>query len=130
MCPNKHGNSVTILNYSTSAWLAGTQPLHTFILQPSWAEVDKLNIVTEFPCVLGLTVQYSVQKPNIWEKNTSFHSFKFGFFSIEKNLLYLDIVRLYVYVIVIRIYDKLLIFRKSQTNKKWFSTKEFPGFPA
>ena len=27
----------------TSAWLADTQPLHTFILLPSWAEVNKLN---------------------------------------------------------------------------------------
>ena len=33
-----------------------TQPLHTFILQPSWAEVDKLIIDTKFPCLLGLTV--------------------------------------------------------------------------
>ena len=56
VCPNKNGNSVTILNYSTSPWLAGTQPLNIFILQPSGAEVDKLNIVTEFPCLLGLTV--------------------------------------------------------------------------
>ena len=37
--------------------MAGTQPLNTFILQPRCAEVDKLNIVTEFPCLLGLTVQ-------------------------------------------------------------------------
>ena len=58
VCPNKHGNSVTTLNKSTSAWLADTQPLHSFILQPSWAEEDKLNIVTEFPCLLGLTVPY------------------------------------------------------------------------
>ena len=29
--PNKHGNSNTKLNLSTSAWVAGTQPLHTFI---------------------------------------------------------------------------------------------------
>ena len=56
VCPNKHGNSVTILNLSTSAWIGSTQPLITFILQPSWAEVDDLNIVTEFPCFLGLTV--------------------------------------------------------------------------
>ena len=56
MCPNKHGNSLTILNLSTSAWLSGTHFLNTFILQPSWAEVDQLNIVTEFPCLLGLTV--------------------------------------------------------------------------
>ena len=54
--PNKHGNSVTILNLSTLPCVAGTQPLHTFILQPSWVEVDKINIVTEFPCLLGLTV--------------------------------------------------------------------------
>ena len=44
------------INPSTSAWLAGKQPLNTFTLQPSWAEVDKINIVTEFPCFLGLTV--------------------------------------------------------------------------
>ena len=30
--PNKHGNSVTILNKSSSAWLAGTQPLNTFTI--------------------------------------------------------------------------------------------------
>ena len=50
MSPNKHGNSVTILNKSTSAWLARMQPLNTFILQPTWVEVDKLNIISEFPC--------------------------------------------------------------------------------
>ena len=56
VCPNKHGNSVTMLNLSTSACLACTQPLNTFILQTSWTEVDKLNIVIEFLCLLGLTV--------------------------------------------------------------------------
>ena len=40
VCLNKHGNSVTIL---------------TNLPPPSWAEVDKLNIVTEFQCLLGLT---------------------------------------------------------------------------
>ena len=29
---------------------------HTYILQPSWAEEDQLFIVTEFSCLLGLTV--------------------------------------------------------------------------
>ena len=39
--PNKHENSVTMLkNLSTLPLLAGSQPLHTFILQPSWVEVD------------------------------------------------------------------------------------------
>ena len=41
---------------STSAWLAGTKPFHTFILQSSWPEVDMLNVVTEFPCLLGLVL--------------------------------------------------------------------------
>ena len=44
MCPNKHGNSDS------------AQPLNTFILPTSWAEVTKLNIVAEFPGYLGLTV--------------------------------------------------------------------------
>ena len=45
---------MTILNHSVSTWLAGTQPFHTlFIQQSSGAEVDKLNIVTEFPCLLA-----------------------------------------------------------------------------
>ena len=56
VCPYKHGTLGTILNLSTSAWIAGTQSLNTFILQPSWTEVDKLNIVIEFPCLLGPTV--------------------------------------------------------------------------
>ena len=30
--PNKHGSSVTILDLSTSVWLAGTQPLNTYIM--------------------------------------------------------------------------------------------------
>ena len=47
---------MTILNYSTFDWLAGTQPLNISILQPSGAEVDKLKFVTELPCLLGLTV--------------------------------------------------------------------------
>ena len=42
------------LNLAT--WLPGTQPFNIFIYQPSWAEVEKLNIVTEFPCLLRLTV--------------------------------------------------------------------------
>ena len=54
MSPNKHGNSVTILNNSTLPLLAGSQPLRTFILQPSRAEVD--YIVTEFTFLLGLAV--------------------------------------------------------------------------
>ena len=40
VCPNKHGNSVTILDLSTSAWL---DDINSLILQPSWAEVDKLK---------------------------------------------------------------------------------------
>ena len=44
---------MTIIKQSTLPLLPGTQPLHTFILQPSWAEVGKLNIVTEIPFFLG-----------------------------------------------------------------------------
>ena len=47
---------MTTLNESTSDWLAGMQPLNLFILQPSLAELDKVNIVTEFIYLLGLTV--------------------------------------------------------------------------
>ena len=38
------------------AELADTQPLQTSFLQLRWSEVDKLNIVTKFPCLLGLPV--------------------------------------------------------------------------
>ena len=59
MRPNKHENSVTMLkNLSTLPLLAGRQPLHIFILQPSWTEIDKLDRHYEFPCFLGLTVRY------------------------------------------------------------------------
>ena len=54
--PNKQGNSVTILNYSSFVWLVDTQPLHISILQPRLVEVDMLFIFAEFLCLLELTV--------------------------------------------------------------------------
>ena len=54
--PNKQVNLVTILNLRLASWHATSQALNTFTKQPSWAEVDKLNIVFEFLCLLGLTV--------------------------------------------------------------------------
>ena len=40
-------------------------PLPKFILHTRWAKVDTLNIVTEFPCLLGLTVY----TPGVTKKN-------------------------------------------------------------
>ena len=37
-------------------------------LQTSWAEVDNLNVVTEFPCSLGLTVTRTKNKWSEWGK--------------------------------------------------------------
>ena len=51
--PNKHGNSMTILNSSTLPLFAGTQPLHTFIVQCTTylgGGRHTVDIVTEFPC--------------------------------------------------------------------------------
>ena len=47
--PNKHGNSMTII----ASWHATSQYI---FLQSSWAEVDKLNNITEYPFLLGLTI--------------------------------------------------------------------------
>ena len=45
-----------IISYSTLILLAGMQPLPTFILQPSWGEDDKINIVTELTRFLDARV--------------------------------------------------------------------------
>ena len=89
VCPNKHGNSV---------WLADTQPLHTFILPSSWAEVDKLNIVTAFPCLLGLTVEavnFCIERSLYYKKAVSYGIERFFYFieavsyCIERSLFYI-----------------------------------------
>ena len=51
--PNKHGNS-------TSAQLDSKINKLRGCVSASQTEVDKFNIVTEFPCLLGLTVQLSI----------------------------------------------------------------------
>ena len=55
MSPNKHGNSVTIFNLSTSTHQGCKVNVLRGCMPASQAEVDSFNI-TEFPCLLGHTV--------------------------------------------------------------------------
>ena len=54
--PNKHGNSVTIFNLSTSVQLGCKINVLRGCVPIRQAEVDYFNIVTELPCLLGHTV--------------------------------------------------------------------------
>ena len=51
-------NSVTMFNLSTSVQLGCKINVLRGFVQASQTEVDKFNIVTGFPCLLGHTVQY------------------------------------------------------------------------
>ena len=56
MRPNKHGNSVTIFKLYTSAQLDCKINVLRGFVPTSQAKVDYLNLVTELPCLLVLTV--------------------------------------------------------------------------
>ena len=57
--PHKHRNSLTIFKMSTSAQLGCKRKVLRGCVSASQAEVDKFNIVTEFPCLLGHTVSFT-----------------------------------------------------------------------
>ena len=56
MSPEKHGNSMTIVNMSTSTQVDCKINVWRGCVPASQAEVDQFNIVTEFLCLSGLTV--------------------------------------------------------------------------
>ena len=59
--PNKHGNSMTIFNLSTSAQLGCKVNVLRGCVPANQAEVDyKFNIVTELPCLLEHAVDLSL----------------------------------------------------------------------
>ena len=61
LSPNKHGNSVTVFNLSTSAQLGCKINVLRGCVPANQAEVDTFNIVTEFPCLLGHTVYITLK---------------------------------------------------------------------
>ena len=83
--PNKHGNSVTIFPLSTSAQLGCKVNVWRGCVPVSQVEADKFDIVTEFPCLLGLNVyswaqefaKSTLNRPDLFRNPlTSFRTYK------------------------------------------------------